>query len=124
MKSFRELKFWDRIHALVVRVHEVTRNFPKEELVNLTATMRRTATSMAAAIVEGAALGNDRQQLTLLQTAIGLSGQLEYQLLLSHDLSYLDDATYEELQVELLDLRKQLSTHSVKVKTMMGSGTF
>jgi four helix bundle protein len=124
VKNFRELKFWDRIHALVVRVHEVTRTFPKEELVNLTATMRRTATSMAAAVVEGAAIGNDRQQLTLLQTAIGLSGQLEYQLLLSHDLAYLDDTTYEELQVELLDLRKQLSTHAVKVKTLFGSGAF
>lgn len=123
MKTFRDLKFWDRIHRMVVRIYEVTRNFPKEELVNLTATMRRTATTMAASIVEGSALGNERQQLQLLQNAVGATGQLEYQLLLSHDLGYLDETTYDELNIELLELRRQLSTHSVKVKTLWGSGS-
>jgi hypothetical protein len=42
--------------------------------------------------------------------------------LLSRDLGYLDETTYDELVVELLDLRKQMSTHSVKVKTLWGSG--
>ena len=108
---------------MVVRVYEITRNYPKEELVNLTATMRRTATTMAASIVEGSALGNERQQLQLLQNAVASTGQLEYQLLLSHDLGYIDETTYDELNIELLELRRQLSTHSVKVKTLWGSGS-
>ncbi len=118
MKSFRDLKFWDRIHRLVVRVYEVTRAYPKEELVNLTATMRRSATNIGSTVVEGFALGNDREQMQLLQNAVSATGQLEYQLLLSADLGYLDDATYEELSTELLDLRRQLITHLVKVKTI------
>lgn len=122
MKSYRDLKFWDRVHQLVVRIHEVTRSFPKEELVNLTATMRRTAISIASSLVEGHAVMNERAQLQLLQSAVAATGQLEYQLLLSRDLGYLDETTYDELVVELLDLRKQMSTHSVKVKTLWGSG--
>ena len=118
MKTFRDLKFWDRIHRLVVRVYEVTRAYPKEELINLTATMRRTATTIASAIVEGSALGSEREQLQLLQTAVGATGQLEYQLLLSVDLGYLDEITYDELMTELLDLRRQLTTHFVKVKAL------
>lgn len=118
MKSFRDLKFWDRIHRLVVRVYEITRAYPKEELVNLTATMRRTATSIGAAVVEGFAVGSDREQWQLLQNAVGATGQLEYQLLLSADLGYLDEVTYEELNTELLDLRRHLVTHLVKVKTL------
>ncbi len=118
MRSFRELKFWDRIHRLVVRIYEITRNYPKEELINLTATMRRTATTIASAIVEGSALGGEREQLQLLQTAVGATGQLEYQLLLSLDLGYIDNTTYDELLTELLDLRRQLTTHFMKVKTM------
>ena len=118
MKTFRDLKFWDRIHRLVVRVYEVTRNYPKEELINLTATMRRTATTMGSAIVEGAALGGEREQLHFLQTAVGASGQLEYQLLLSLDLGYIDNTIYDELTTELLDLRRQLMTQSVKVRSL------
>ena len=118
MKSFRDLKFWDRIHRLVVRVYEITRAYPKEELVNLTATMRRTATSIGSGVVEGYAVGSDREQWTLLQNAVGATGQLEYQLLLSVDLGYLDEVTYEELNTELLDLRRHLVTHLVKVKTL------
>jgi len=118
VKSFRDLKFWDRIHRLVVRIYEVTRAYPKEELVNLTSTMRRTATSIASAIVEGTAIGSDRDQMLLLQTAVGATGQLEYQLLLSVDLGYLDEATYDELTIELLDLRRQIATHLAKMRAI------
>ena len=118
MKTYRDLKFWDRIHRLVVRIHEITRSYPKEELVNLTSAMRRSATGIASAIVEGVALGSEREQVHLLQSAIGMTGQLEYHLLLSVDLGYLDDTTFDELTTELLDLRRQLLTHMVKVKTL------
>jgi four helix bundle protein len=118
VKSFRDLKFWERIHRLVVRVYEVTRAYPKEELVNLTATMRRSATTIGSAVVEGFAIGNDRDQWTLLQNAVGATGQLEYQLLLSADLGYLDEVTFEELNTELLELRRHLVTYLVKVKTL------
>jgi four helix bundle protein len=118
VKTFRDLKFWDRMHHLVVRVYEVTRSYPKEELINLTATMRRTATTMASAVVEGSALGGEREQLQLLQTAVGATGQLEYQLLLSQDLGYIDATTFDELSTELLDLRRQLTTHFIKVKAI------
>lgn len=122
VKTHHDLKFWNRAHQLVVRIHEVTRNYPKEELVNLTAAMRRTAITIASSLVEGYAVQNERAQLQLLQTAVAATGQLEYQLLLSRDLGYLDESTCDELTTELLELRKQLSTHSVKVKTLWGSG--
>jgi four helix bundle protein len=118
LKTYRDLKFWDRVHRLVVRIYEITRSYPKEELVNLTAAMRKSATAIGSTIVEGVALGSEREQLNLLHSAIGMTGQLEYQLLLSVDLGYLDDTTYDELTTELLDLRRQLLTHMVKVKTM------
>lgn len=118
MKSFRDLKFWERAHRLVVRTYEVTRNFPKEELVNLTAAMRRSSLAMASALVEGAALGTDRDQAQLTQNSIGANGQVEYQLLLARDLGYLDDTTYEELVGETLELRRQLVTHLMKLKTI------
>ena len=118
MKNFRELKFWDRAHKLVVRVYELTRAFPKEELVNLTAAMRRTAMNVTAPLVEGMAIGGDRESVSLVQNSIGASGLLEYQILLARDLGYLDETGYDELTTELLELRRQLHTHLVKVKSI------
>jgi four helix bundle protein len=118
VKNFRELKFWDRAHKLVVRVYELTRAFPKEELVNLTATMRRTAMNVTSPLVEGMAIGGERESASLVQNAIGASGLLEYQILLARDLGYLDETGYDELTVELLELRRQLQSHMVKLKSL------
>jgi four helix bundle protein len=118
VKTYRDLKFWDRAHKLVVRVYELSRAFPKEELVNLTATMRRTAMSVTAPLVEGMALGGERESISLVQNSIGASGLLEYQILLARDLGYLDDTGFDELTTELLELRRQLQTHLVKLKSI------
>ena len=118
MKTYRDLKFWDRAHKLVVRVYELSRAFPKEELVNLTAAMRRTAMSVTAPLVEGMAVGGDRESIPLVQNAIGATGLLEYQILLARDLAYLDETGFDELTTELLELRRQLQTHLVKLKSI------
>jgi four helix bundle protein len=118
VKTYRDLKFWDRAHKLVVRVYELTRAFPKEELVNLTATMRRTAINVTSPLVEGIAIGGDRESIPLVQNAIGASGGLEYQILLARDLGYLDETGFDELTGELLELRRQLMSHLVKLKSI------
>ena len=118
MKNFRELKFWDRAHKLVVRVYELTRAFPKEELVNLTSAMRRTAMSVTGSLVEGMAIGGERESAPLVHNAIGASGVLEYQIILARDLGYLDETSYDELTNELLELRRQLQSYLVKIKSI------
>lgn len=118
MRSYRDLKFWDRAHRLVVRVYELSRAFPKEEIINLTATMRRTAMNVTAPLVEGLAIGGERESIPLVQSAIGASGLLEYQVLLARDLGYLDDTSFDELTNEVLELRRQLQTHLVKLKSI------
>jgi four helix bundle protein len=118
VKHFRELKFWDRAHKLVVRVYELTRAFPKEELVNLTAAMRRTAINVTGSLVEGMAIGGERESAQLVHNAIGASGLLEYQIILARDLGYLDETSYDELTNELLELRRQLQSYLVKIKSI------
>ena len=118
MKSFRDLKFWDRTHRFVVRTYDVTRSFPREELVNLTASIRRTATAIGTALVEAFAVGAERDSTTCFQEAAARTGELEYQLLLAHDVGYLDDAIYEELNTELLELRRQIASQMTKSKAL------
>ncbi|MGC3972419.1 MAG: four helix bundle protein [Pirellulales bacterium] len=118
MRTYRELKFWDRTHKFVVRVHEVTRSFPKEELVNLTSLIRRTATTIGSHLVEGANSSVERESSIPLQSAIAATSQLEYQILLAHDLGYLDATTYEELTTEVYEVRRMMAAHLVRIRSL------
>ena len=118
MKTYRELKFWERTHRLVVRVHEVTRSFPKEELVNLTSMIRRTATMIGSLLVEGSNATVERESASPLQQSISATSQLEYQILLAHDLGYLDETTFDELTVEVQELRRQLATQITRIRSL------
>jgi four helix bundle protein len=51
-----------------------------------------------------------------LQIALGSASELEYQLLLAHDLNYLRDAEYERLTSQVIEVKKMLSSLMQKVK--------
>ncbi|MBC7757971.1 MAG: four helix bundle protein [Phormidesmis sp. FL-bin-119] len=39
--DYKELKVWDRAHQLTLKVYEMSKKFPKEELYSLTKQLRR-----------------------------------------------------------------------------------
>ena len=52
-KNFWDLIVWQKAHALVIKIYELTRKFPDEERFGLVPQMRRAAVSVAANIAEG-----------------------------------------------------------------------
>ena len=46
MKDFRNLKVWNRAHALTLTIYKLTRDFPKQELYALTSQIQRAAVSI------------------------------------------------------------------------------
>jgi four helix bundle protein len=87
-KSFRDLVVWQRAHALVLRVYELTRTFPREEIYGLTSQMRRAATSVPANIAEGFKKRGIADKTRYLNTSQGSLEELRYYLILAHDLHY------------------------------------
>lgn len=108
VRNFRELKVWERAHQLTLSVYEATRGFPKEELVGLTSVMRRIAASIPAQIVEGCQGATDVELGRHVKSALGSISELEYQLILAHDLNYIPREGLERLTAEAGDLRKAL----------------
>jgi len=57
VKDFKKLKVWEKAHALTLRIYQVSRSFPREELYGLTSQMRRAAAKgpgdLAALLSEG-----------------------------------------------------------------------
>jgi four helix bundle protein len=116
MKDYRNLEVWKRAHELVIEVYKITGQFPKEEKFGLTSQMRRSSSSIPTNIAEGCGRAGDTEFHRFLIIAMGSSSELEYQVLLSHDLGYLKTQQYEELEQEIIVVRKMLNALIQKVK--------
>lgn len=110
MQDFRNLKVWENAHALTLEIYKATSAFPKQEQYGITSQIQRAAVSIPANIAEGCAKNTDTDFARYLQIAMGSSSELEYLLLLAHDLSYLPDETYTNLHNSLVQVRKMLNS--------------
>jgi four helix bundle protein len=109
MKDFKELKVWEKAHAITLLVYEETRTFPKEELYGLTSQLRRSAASVAANIVEGCGRRSDGEFTRFLQIARGSASELEYHLLLARDLRLLGETKFNQLDSRVIEVQRMLT---------------
>ena len=116
MKDFHKLKVWEKAHQLTLGIYQITKEFPKDEMYGLTSQMRRACASIPTNIAEGCGRDSQADLTRYLYMAMGSSSELEYQLILSHDLHYVADQAYEELSSELIEVRRMLNSLIQKVK--------
>ncbi len=116
MKDFKKQKVWQKGHKLTLDVYRATENFPKEELYGITSQIRRSCASIPANIAEGCGRDTDADFSRFLQIAMGSATELEYHLMLSFDLGYLNNYDYEHLSNETLEVKKMLSSFIKKLK--------
>ena len=109
MKDFRSLKVWEKAHALTLAIYKSTERFPKQELHSLTNQIQRAAVSIPANIAEGCGKDSDAELKRYFSIAMGSAGELEYLLLLAHDLGYLQASVYQSIQSNLVETRKMLN---------------
>src|SRR3954452_3613371 len=103
MQDCRNLKVWQKAHELTLHVHRVTAEFPKSEMFGLAAHLRKTALSVPSNISEGCGRGSDADFKRFLQIATGSLYELDYQLLLARDLSYLPEDNYRTMESCLIE---------------------
>ena len=110
MKDFRQLKVWEKSHQLALAVYKATKELPKEELYGLTSQMRRAAMSIPTNIAEGCGRNTDAEFARFLQIAMGSASETEYQLLLSHDLGFLNKEQYDRLNLDVTEVKRMLAS--------------
>jgi four helix bundle protein len=106
---YRRLKVWEKAHALVLRIYQVTARFPSAERYGLTAQLRRSTVSIAANIVEGCSRGGDKPLANHIEIGRGSANESEYYLLLAKDLDYIDGGTYGELTRNAQEIGRMLT---------------
>ena len=116
MKDFRKQKVWQKAHDLALEVYRVTEAFPKTELFGLTSQIRRASVSIPANIAEGCGRDTDADFARFLQIAMGSASELEYHLLLAHDLGFVSDPDYERLNNQTTEVKQMLTSFIKKLK--------
>jgi four helix bundle protein len=117
MKDFRNLKVWERAHEITLTVYRCTRDFPREETYGLVSQLRRCSSSVAANLAEGCGRSGNVEFGRFLAIAMGSASELEYHLLLAHDLGYLTTEAFDELNVQVVDMRRMLNGLIFKVQS-------
>jgi four helix bundle protein len=110
MKDFRELKVWEKSHHLALGVYKMATKFPKDELYGLTSQIRCACVSIPANIAEGCGRSSDAELARFLQIAMGSASELEYHLLLGHDLGLLTATDYKQLAQETTEVKRMLTS--------------
>lgn len=116
MRDFHELLVWQKGHTLTLTIYKVTVGFPKCELYGLSSQMRQAVASIPANIAEDCGRGGNGDLRRSLQIAMGSASELEYPLLLAHDLEYLSPPDYQRCSHKTIEIKKMLASFIQKVK--------
>jgi four helix bundle protein len=117
MQDYRKLEVWRKAHQLTLFVYKVTQSFTANEQYNLTSQMRRAAYSIPMNIAEGCGKASKPDFARYLDISMGSASELDYQLLLAHDLNYLEEQIHEKMHAQLSVIRKMLSNLSKSVRS-------
>ena len=108
MRNFMNLEIWKKSHQLTLKIYKITKYFPKEEIFGLTIQMRRSSSSIPTNIAEGCGRNSNPQLANFLQIASGSCSELQYQIILSKDLSYITEEVFNELHTDVIEVRRMI----------------
>lgn len=124
IKTFRDLNVWQKSHDLVLKVYQMTKDFPSDEKYGLVAQLRRSASSIPTNIVEGFKRKSKKDYAHFINVADTSLEETKYHILLAKDLGYLKSENFDSLMVScdeigrmLHGLHKKLTTYDIRLTT-------
>lgn len=109
MKTHKNLDVWKFSIDLVTLIYESTKDFPKEEIFGLTNQMRRASISIPSNIAEGAARNSQKEFIQFLYIALGSQQELDTQLLISRNLNFITEDSYNQITDKVQTVGKLLN---------------
>jgi four helix bundle protein len=91
----------EREYKLVKDIYLLTKKFPKDEIYGLTSQMRRCAVSIPSNIAEGFRRYHNKEYKQFLYITLGSCAELETQIIISHDLEYINEDIKEKITEKL-----------------------
>ncbi|MBL7473749.1 four helix bundle protein [Robertkochia sediminum] len=115
MRNFRKYEVWKRSHALTLKIYQLTSLLPNSEKYQLISQMQRAAYSIPSNFSEGCGRASDKDFNRFIHIALGSAHELEYFLILTTDLKFLESAQTNILLDEVNHIKSQLYNLSKKL---------
>ena len=109
--SFKDIKAWQFAHQFVIDVYKHTREFPETERFGLCSQFQRAAVSIAANIAEGYKKLSKPDKLRFFNISQGSLEECRYYILLSKDLGYINNDSFESLDAEIEKVSKYINAY-------------
>jgi four helix bundle protein len=119
-RSYRDLRVWQRSMEMVFSIYAETRHFPKEELYGLVSQMRRSAVSVPSNIAEGKGRMTDRDRAHFFAQARGSLLELETQLFIARELTYISGPAAESLIQTTAEVGRMLNALIMSIRPKAG----
>ena len=108
MHNFRNLKIWQKSRIIVKEVFLLTRDFPSEEKFGLVSQIMRSAYSIPSNIAEGSGRDTSKDFARFLDISLGSAFELETQLILAADISYITESQLKDILNLLQEVQKMI----------------
>ena len=116
IKSYRDLKVWQKAMDLVVESYRIVNLLPKNEVYSLATQIQRAAVSIPANIAEGHGREHLGDYLHHLSCANGSLMELETHFAIARRLSYITEPQLESVSKNAAELGRMLAGPISKLK--------
>ena len=101
VKMYENLDAWKEAINLALRIYEITKTFPKEEIYGITLQLRRAIISISNNIAEGAGRKSKKDFIQFVHIASGSLNEAESLLYLCFRLNFITMDTHKELEEDI-----------------------
>jgi four helix bundle protein len=99
--SFEKLEVWIKSRLLTKKIYNLTHDFPESEKFGMVSQLRRAVISVCSNLAEGSSRKSKRDQSHFYNMAFSSLMEALNQLILSHDLEYLDSESLSAIRNEI-----------------------
>ena len=108
MNGYRDLSVWQRSFAVANQIMAICVDFPKEQRYILSTQIQRSAISVPSNIAEGYNRKSTKEYIQFLSIALGSLAEMETQLLIARQQSFVAAGAANELLAEMDEIGKML----------------
>ncbi len=105
-KSYKNLDVWKESRKLVSLVYILTKEFPEDEKFGLISQIKRASVSIPSNIAEGIGRNSKKETRQFVYIAKGSLYEVETQIYLALDLSFMQESQAEEIFNQITTVRK------------------
>ena len=101
---------WQKSMALVTKIYQITKSFPKTEVYGLVSQIRRCAVSIPSNIAKGYGRNSTNDYTHFLNIATGSLYELQTQLDISMNLQYMEKSDFDKLYESSREIERMITS--------------